>query len=828
MWDLLLVPIPLVLLTMLATYLMPSLTYMLHSLPFPPRVMSLTFLSFANAAPDLITCFTALRQGTAAATTMGVGEVIGSATFGLCVVFGTIAMLATVPDQKDGSVYAGLQVVGTKWLLDVSSLLAVALYIAYTVQDGKITLFDAIVLSLAYFAIISSWIWRSSSSTSGKFIDVNRVTSGKDGFSDLNAGAIPPLDEELLSIGRESQNSDSPAPPLQESIPPLRLQNNIHEGTVLSSINASEQTSHSSLQEPRIQSYNATAPMSPTQSQSYELEHGSVNAVDLSRKSSSINSVASQSSDLGEFYFHTNIDHLEKGNSWRLPLIDSVRLALVGMKNKGSKSVSRTSSMIKSFSNSGGLTAHKTKSPVESNSMGSSMLPPSLDPINEAGAFPSPYHVYSQPPSRSTSPPRSSKPTKKTPGIAVTDTVGHRNIITKEVESVGDAKNAADETDNIYTNPTPTSHLNADLERGLTSNASAIIHRSRSHSLSFEIASKVDLEGGFSGSIHYLTPNLFYRLCPLHMATKCQGIEKLYNLSIIPIITIFNLVIPLPIPAELREKDIASFKWEFALTRRLFHFQLFWLPWIFTDFGTVFSGSDNYWNNMIFCVIIPSLVFPIASFCLDIFLLRGKPPVEMPKNVVIRAFDESDHQQNMDTSEDESKEIFPIVLSLVSFIYVIKLLSLTTTLLVNLIMNIAARYHLSESLLAITIVSLANSAGDVITAAALTKLGRIDVAVSAVAGGTICYLCGGVGGVSLVTLLIGTPAGSGPDKGKILKELTLNVDSQIWVQIAAMVTMLTLCLVIVPCRNWLVERWVGAVGISIWLCGILFGWFAGF
>lgn len=820
MWDILLIPILLVILTMLATYLMPSLTYMLHSLPFPPRVMSLTFLSFANAAPDLITCFTALRQGTPAGTTMGIGEVIGSATFGCCVVFGTIAIMAATSDDEDNVKYAGLRVIGTKWLWDVSALLMVTIFIAYSIHDGKITLFDSITLSITYFTIISVWIWRSSST--GLFIDVNHAVSpvGNDIVID-NLENMPSLDEELLSIQH----------PMAEQPPPLHSSNTIDAQTSLSPLDTREATSDSnSSLTPRIQSYNATAPLSPTVSHTYELENnGAPNNNPLSRIPSSAHSMVSQSSDLGEFYFHTNIDNLEKGNSWRLPFIDSVRLAMVGMKKKGSGSISRTSSQVKSYPGTFDPSRLPTiAEPSVINDTTNLLLPP-IERIDRS-PLTSSYKVYSQSPSRSPSPPLSHKQKKKAPDIAVTDTVGHQNIITEELEDEDKPKRDELEGKDIVELISPhTSHLNTDLERGLTNNSSPIIHRRRSHSLSFDISSsKFNLEGNdFAGTINYLTPSLFCRLCPIHMATKSTGIEKLYNLSIIPIITIFNLVIPIPIPAELREKDIASFKWEFALTRKLFHFQLFWVPWIFTDFGTIFNESDHYWNNLSIYVIIPSLIIPLCSWTLDFFLLRGKPPIEMPSNVAIGVFSD-DHQPDLEMTKDESKEIFPIILSLISFVYVIKLLSLTTTLLVSLIMNIASQYNVSESLLAITIISLANSAGDVITAAALTKLGRIDVAVSAVAGGTICYLCGGVGGVSLVILLLGTPAGSGPNKGQILTELPLIVDSQIWVQLGALGIMLTIYLIIVPCRNLLVERWVGVVGISIWLFCILFGWVVGF
>lgn len=838
MWDLVLVPIPLVLLTMLATYLMPSLTYMLHSLPFPPRVMSLTFLSFANAAPDLITCFTALRHGTPISTTMGIGEVIGSATFGICVVFGTVAIMATSSNDDNNVKYSGLKVIGHKWMWDIFAMLLVISYIAYTLQDGKITLFDSIVLSTTYLIIISIWIWRSKGT--GFFIDVNHTDSTIEDNIISGDDRLPSLEEELLSMENQSDQLGSQQPPLESS---RQSATNAEAPNSSSPLSASYQSSNngsddSSLR-PRIQSYNATAPLSPIHSPSYDLETGPANQNRLSRRSSSVNSVASQSSDLGEFYFHTNIDNLEKGNSWRLPFIDSVRLAMVGMKKKGSVSVSRTSSAVRSNIGSSNYGAHhgKLQTIIEPEVVNPNKDDPiSDDPLNtivskKALLAPhvSSYKVHSRSPSRSNSPPSHSKLKKKAPGIAVTDTVGHHKLITDELENK-DKGDKFESKDVAEMTPLHSSHLNTDLERGLTNNSGSVIHRRRSHSLSFDISSgKVDLEGNeFSGSIHYLTPNFFYRISPIHMATKCQGIERLYNLSIIPIITLFNLVIPVPIPAELREKDVASFKWEFALTRKLFHFQLFWAPWIFTDFGTYFAERENYWNDLTIYVIIPSLILPIFSWTLDLYLLWGKPPIEMPSNVVIGVFDEIDIQPNLEMSKDESREIFPIVLSLISFAYVIKLLSLTTNLLVTLIMNIASQYNLSESLLAITIVSLANSAGDVITAAALTKLGRIDVAVSAVAGGSICYLCGGVGGVSLVILLLGTSAGSGPNKGEVMTELILNVDGQIWIQLIASTVMLLILLIVVPCRNWLVERWMGVTGISIWLFCILFGWIVGF
>lgn len=834
MWDIVLLPVPLVLLTMLATFLMPPLSFLLHSLPVPPRVLSLTFLSFANAAPDLLTCFSALRQGTPAAASMGLAEIVGSATFSGCVVFGTVAIMA--------GMHGGLKVVSNKWAYDILALLSVTLYVVFVIHNGRVTLFDSILLTLAYFLIISTWIWRSKAS--GLFVDFCQAQN-----DDLVAaeGTITSyelpieLQQDLATlhdasiVGRASaehlgslHRSNTTSPHDAGQFSPFEISEPHSVETSLQQLQQQQTQQNQQLgQQNSRQECLSPPPLSPSQSNAYLL-HDSVYKV----RSGSMDSIAtnnsgvSPSSDLGEFYFHTNIDNLERGNSWRLPLIDSVRLAMVGMKSKGSGNVSRisrTNSLARMSSSSEiqRLDSSHHSYPVFSSKLDpvDETLPPNEQEHKEEELA---VHLKSPLPKK-----------KNAPGIVITEAVPGK----VSEENIQSAVSSASRSPLSFQ---PNPHLNTDLEQGLTYGASPVVSRKRSTSLSFDISAQNRLNEGVDdiesqAPIHYLTPNIYYRFCPIHMATKKQGIERLYHFSIIPLITVFNLIIPIPIPAELRERDFDSFKWEFALTRKLFHFQLFWFPWIFTDFGTSFYPD---WKKLTLYVILPSIMLPICAFLLDCYILRNEPPIEMPNNSIIDEQTGESQQQTQEQIQAQPKpqphkahkhEIFPIVLSIVSFVYVIKLLSLTTSFLVTLIMKIAADYQLSESLLAITVVSLANSASDVITAAALTKLGRIDVAVSSVAGGLICYLAGGVGGVSLVTLLSNTRVGPGlPDEGAKLTQIDLEIDGQLYVQLGALGIMLLICLAVVPFRNWQVEKWIGFIGVSLWLCGILFGWIVGF
>ena len=258
------------------------------------------------------------------------------------------------------------------------------------------------------------------------------------------------------------------------------------------------------------------------------------------------------------------------------------------------------------------------------------------------------------------------------------------------------------------------------------------------------------------------TRNMLFKICPVHIVTGADSVsERCLAVILLPFSTLANLIIPVPLPGEL-EGEI--FRHEQALSANLFHFQIAITPMVLFDFQ--FS----------ILLVVVSIVLPIFSI-----LLRRLSP---------GAFD----------------LVFPILSSVCGFLSVLKLISMAASAIISVLRDLAEIYSLNESILGLTILSLGNSVGDVVTNLALAGLGRPLTGLHACFGSPLLYILLGIGACSLIVQLAITGT----------RTIEFKVDRSLELTALSIIVMLLLYSVIVPLNNWMFKKWMGYIGVTVW------------
>jgi len=106
-----------------------------------------TFLALGNGSPDLFSTFSAIKHGSGS---LAVGELIGAASFITSVVAGSVAVVSP------------FRVTKVPFLRDVIFFSSAICIVLAIVWDGKIQLWESIILVLFYFSyvcvvVIGTW-----------------------------------------------------------------------------------------------------------------------------------------------------------------------------------------------------------------------------------------------------------------------------------------------------------------------------------------------------------------------------------------------------------------------------------------------------------------------------------------------------------------------------------------------------------------------------------------------------------------------------------------------------------------------------------------------
>ncbi|QPG74552.1 hypothetical protein FOA43_001883 [Brettanomyces nanus] len=150
--------------------------------------------------------------------------------------------------------------------------------------------------------------------------------------------------------------------------------------------------------------------------------------------------------------------------------------------------------------------------------------------------------------------------------------------------------------------------------------------------------------------------------------------------------------------------------------------------------------------------------------------------------------------------------IFEPVSSIAGFISVLDLISKSAFIIVAILKDVAATYNIKESLLGITVLSLGNSIGDLITNVTLASLGLSLTGLHACFGSPLLYILFGVGFNSLIVRL--TNSG---------EPIHFEIDSNLKVTAYSILFTLLFYMIAIPAMGWKVNRFIGSVVVLIWV-----------
>ncbi|KAG7692160.1 hypothetical protein KL951_005069 [Ogataea haglerorum] len=236
------------------------------------------------------------------------------------------------------------------------------------------------------------------------------------------------------------------------------------------------------------------------------------------------------------------------------------------------------------------------------------------------------------------------------------------------------------------------------------------------------------------------------------LALRNKPFESLFNIATLPLAFCINLAVPTP----------ANSRREFDLNVRLFHVQLLLTP----------------------LVVLHELSSHVLQLTAALFAA----------NLVFSALGHSVYRR-----------LFPAISALVGFVNVLNLITAAASEIVNILKNTGTIYGVDESVLGLTVLSMGNSIGDLITNSTLSSLGLALTGLHACFGSPLLYILFGVGLSSLVvSIKTGSP-------------VEFTVDNHLKLSSFSLVFILLIYITIVPLRNWKVDRLVGYIAVFFWI-----------
>lgn len=726
-------------------YLVPNMSALSDFLNMDEKLSGLTLLAFANGSPDILSTYIAMNK---CMTTMAIGELLGSANFALTVVIGVMAIYK--PFKVNQTTF-------TRDLIIFSTLLIISLIILF---DGTITIFESIVLCCLYIL----------------FIILNIFLPNHEKYEKLESS------DEEIAINEQNNNINSLTQVNLSTLPNDEISRNTNRLSVASMNN--------------------------------EINN------DNNNDGLSINS-SDSSASMNDYYFAHNIDNLDQGNGYKIALMDSLKLARLCKRktsrivppydteqqnneviplnsNQSSQSLQyivrdydeeedddydddenddtinndMTNSTITINTVPNIKTTHTGDSEIENtntntNTDTNNMDPPgklvyknkshSSTPIlsrlnSKKSKDKNDYQILF--PSRQNSsikrfgsslklntnlPLYSQRSTPQAPVDNVTPFKGNFQIIDEEESEVHREMHNDSPIDpmssNVNTLSIPDNMVNEDSINSINSIIPYIEYQK--------------------------TENMFAKIFPIHIFRLSTSFgEKLLSIIIIPFSTIFNIIIPQPLPLELNEE---IYKHELSISTKLFHLQSSILVLLMSDFEI----------NLI--LILLMILFPTMSIAFQKLSVK---------------------YYNL---------VFPPISAIFGFLAVLKLITLTASIIILLLKYLAIIYSINESILGLTILSIGNSIGDVVTNLALAGLGRPLTGLHACFGSPLLYILFGVGVCSLIIQL---------SQSKNTIEFT--VDSSLIITSISIISMLIMYSIILPINGWTFKRWMGVIGVAVW------------
>ncbi|KAH3664215.1 hypothetical protein OGAPHI_004566 [Ogataea philodendri] len=236
------------------------------------------------------------------------------------------------------------------------------------------------------------------------------------------------------------------------------------------------------------------------------------------------------------------------------------------------------------------------------------------------------------------------------------------------------------------------------------------------------------------------------------LVSRNKPFESIYNIATLPLACLVNVAVPTP----------ANSPKELALNVRLFHFQLVLAPMV-----------------LLHQVSVRTVEIAAVLELLNVLVLS--------------------------TWNSLYVRIFPAVSSIAGFLGGLNLITAVAAEIVALLKNIGVIYRVNESLLGLTILSIGNSIGDLITNSTLSSLGLALTGLHACFGSPLLYILLGVG---LNSLIVNLRTG---------ESVEFQVDAHLKLSSFSLITILLLYIVVVPLRNWKVDKLVGYLAVLFWV-----------
>ncbi|OWB81419.1 hypothetical protein B5S33_g36 [[Candida] boidinii] len=161
---------------------------------------------------------------------------------------------------------------------------------------------------------------------------------------------------------------------------------------------------------------------------------------------------------------------------------------------------------------------------------------------------------------------------------------------------------------------------------------------------------------------------------------------------------------------------------------------------------------------------------------------------------------------------------FNITVSVIGFLTCICFINETSSEIIKILKNIGIIFHIRESLLGLTFLALANSTGDLITNVALVVADQSKIALSACFGAPSFYLLLGIGLNSFIIIINNLHNSTYDGDGKAnLYQIEFDVEPQLFVSSLCLMFVLSMYAVLVPLNNWKITRRIGLIAVSCWI-----------
>ncbi|ODV94235.1 hypothetical protein PACTADRAFT_76864 [Pachysolen tannophilus NRRL Y-2460] len=266
--------------------------------------------------------------------------------------------------------------------------------------------------------------------------------------------------------------------------------------------------------------------------------------------------------------------------------------------------------------------------------------------------------------------------------------------------------------------------------------------------------------------------------------------KKLYEIILAlvstPIIFLLSLFMPVyhePEEMNLHEKSLK--KKEFELKLKLLNLNLTLLPFLINDFSILQSLITDFTISESDRKILTSSLIIASLNLIGYFIFK-----------------------NFEIYHRIYKHVLPIL----GFISSLFFITIMTSQIIKILKNLGLVFEINESLLGLTVLSLGNSIGDLISNLTLCSLGFQLTCLNACFGSPLMYMLLGVGLNGLIIITSNYYQG---DHDNLFIEFEVN--DNLNVSAIGLLVILVFYIIVIPFNNWNFGRKIGMVGVSWWV-----------